>query len=1017
MSGSGREGWAAKLRGAEGLEYWRALSELLDTEEFRAEAVRALPALGEVAESAAAGGVGRRDFLKLIGASLALTGLTACLEEPHKAILPYTVRPPEVTPGNRLYYATTMVLDGFGTGLLVESREGRPTKVEGNPEHPASLGAAGVYEQASVLQLYDPHRARHFRFKDRVRSTVDFAREYAPTSTASFGRADSGAGLHFLLEPTSSPLTAELIARVRDAYPAAGFTFYSPISSPMPLEGARAAFGRPLQPVYDLSEAAVMVSLDADILESVPFNLRYARQFADGRLLPGPTSPMNRLYVAEAAFSVTGGIADHRLRVRSSEVAGVAAALLREVQGGGGGGASAREGGGMPSGVGSSGEAFQGSEWVRAAARDQRENPGRGLVVVGERQPAEVHALAHALNALLGNAGRTVRYIEPLLVDAGEPTHSPEPLVAALRAGAIRRLVIVGGNPVYDMPADYQFGELLDRIPERVYCGLYRNETGERCDWMLPGLHYLESWGDARAWDGTASIVQPLINPLYGGMTVDDVLKVFLWEAAGDVHQMLWESWSRRAGMGGDFDVFWAQSVQRGVIPGTAAPEVVAAGALPGGATAGGTTPGGATPGAASALELSFRRDPKVYDGRFADNGWLQELPEPVTKQTWGNAAILAPETAERLDVGPGDMVELRYRERTLLIPALVIPGQAEGEVTVNLGYSRQGSERLASGVGSNAYWLRYSDAPWLARGVELRRVGETSGVERVATTQTEWVQWGRPIALRTTLAEYRENPDFTEEQRGPQPTLYESWEYSGDQWAMTIDLSVCTGCSACVVACQAENNSPVVGKNAVLRNREMHWLRIDRYFSGEGDATRLIMQPMMCQHCENAPCEYVCPVNATVHSSDGLNEMVYNRCVGTRFCSNNCPYKVRRFNFFDYNSLRPPAEEMQLNPDVTVRARGVMEKCTYCVQRIRRAGIDAQIAGRELRDGEVMTACQQTCPTRAIIFGSLGDSSSEVSRSRTQPRLYSVLHDLGTVPRTRYLARITNPAPGLGEG
>jgi molybdopterin-containing oxidoreductase family iron-sulfur binding subunit len=362
-------------------------------------------------------------------------------------------------------------------------------------------------------------------------------------------------------------------------------------------------------------------------------------------------------------------------------------------------------------------------------------------------------------------------------------------------------------------------------------------------------------------------------------------------------------------------------------------------------------------------------------------------------------------------------MVELRYRERVLLIPALVLPGQADAEVTVNLGYGRKGSEMLARGVGSNAYWLRRSDAPWTDGGLEVRRVGETSGIERVATTQTEWIQQGRPIALRGTLAEYRSNPDFTQEQRGPLPSLYNTWEYSGEQWAMTIDLSVCTGCSACVVACQAENNSPVIGKAGVLRNREMHWLRIDRYFSGEGDAARLIMQPMMCQHCEKAPCEYVCPVNATVHSSDGLNEMIYNRCVGTRFCSNNCPYKVRRFNWFDYNSLRPPTEQMQLNPDVTVRARGVMEKCTYCVQRIRRRGIEAQIEGRELRDGEVMTACQQTCPTQAIIFGSLGDPDSAVSRSRAQPRMYAVLHELGTVPRTRYLARITNPAPGLGEG
>lgn len=1053
MGGSFRREWAAALRESEGASYWRVLSGLWDLREFREEVARLCPSLvGGVEEgwgSGSVGGggsgdgsgvVGRREFLKLVGAGLALAGVTGCVTEPRRSILPYSMRPPEVTPGNPVYYATTMPLDGYGIGLLVGSREGRPTKVEGNPDHPASLGAAGVYEQASILQLYDPSRARALLHEGRVRSVRDFVRSFAPESTTEFGTPGNGEGLHFLLEPTSSPLTASLIARVREAYPAAGFTFYSPLSSSSGLDATRRVFGRALQPVYDLGAADTIVMLDADLLDDGPFRLRHAREFADRRRLEAPRAEMSRLYVAEGGFTLTGGAADQRLRVRSTEVVEVAAALLELVRGGVGGSEGQIRPLGEESGGAERRAPLLGNGWVRAAARDLVASAGMGVVVAGERQPARVHELAIAINGILGNIGRTVRYIEPVVVDAGLPTHSPVPLVEALRGGQVRRLVIVGGNPVYDMPADLEFGELITRVPERVYCGLYRNETAALCNWVLPGLHYLESWGDIRAWDGTASLIQPLIYPLYGGMTVDDILKVFLLEAATDAHQLLWESWRERKGGGGEFDDFWAESLRRGVIPGTTAPEVSVVGETAGpripavgggeeenglgdatvqrasgadGASSSTRDGHGTSPEAAEGgLILSFRRDPKVYDGRFANNGWLQELPEPMTKQCWGNAALLSPRTASRLGVEDDDLVELRFRGGRVRLPALLVPGLAEDEVTVSLGYGRSGEEVVARGVGANAYLLRRTDAPWFGNGLEVVRVGEARGGERVVRTQERWTQEGRPIALTATLAGYRSNPDFTREHRGPQPSLYGRWEYRGEQWAMTIDLTVCTGCSACVVACQAENNIPIVGREGVARGREMHWLRIDRYMTDAGEEPRVVMQPMLCQHCEKAPCEYVCPVNATVHSSDGLNEMIYNRCVGTRFCSNNCPYKVRRFNWFNYASLRSPMEELQLNPDVTVRARGVMEKCTYCVQRIRRAGIRARVEGRELGGDEVVTACQQACPTRAIVFGSLGDPESEVSRSRRQPRLYSVLHELGTEPRTRYLAKIVNEAP-----
>jgi molybdopterin-containing oxidoreductase family iron-sulfur binding subunit len=961
----------------------------MESPEFREAVTREFPAGVDLPPDA----IGRRDFLKLIGASLALAGLTGCLEKPHTEILPYTFRPVDVLPGNPTYYATTMTLDGFGTGLLVESREGRPTKVEGNPDHPANLGAASVYDQASVLQLYDPNRARYVRYRGRERSMLDFVRAFSPLATTGVAAPTSGAGLHFLLEPTASPFTAELIARVRAAYPGVGFTYYSPLSHATAFEGTRLAFGRPLQAVYDFLAADVVVSLDSDFLSDPYFGTRYSRHFTDRRRIVEPTDSMNRLYAAEGRYSITGGIADNRIRVPTSQVGLLAQALMSEL------------GGGAP--AGGAAPPFAGNDWVRAAAADLRAHAGRSLVIAGERQPPEVQAIAHAINGALGNIGRTVRFTEPLVVDGGTPSQSLAPLVEALRAGAVRTLVIVGANPVYNAPVDYDFKRLLARVPEKVYCGLYRNETALLCDWMIPGLHYLEQWGDARAWDGTASIVQPLIRPLYGGMTVDDVLKTFLGEGSTDTHELLWNSWRDRSGAA-DFDRVWAEWLQRGVIPGTAAPTLAPA------PVAAAVTP--LPLRERRGLDISFHRDAKLYDGRFADNGWLQELPDPMTKQTWGNAAVLSPRTAYRLGIGVNDLAELSYRGRTLLLPVLILPGQVDDEVAVNFGYGRLGTEVLARGVGSDTYAIWTSAAPYFDDGVELRRAGTAEGIERVATTQTHWTMEGRPIALRGTLDEYRSNPDFTEEERGYAPSLYNSWTYRGEQWAMTIDLTVCTGCSACVVACQAENNSPVVGKESVLKNREMHWLRIDRYFHGEVEEPRLVMQPMLCQHCEKAPCEYVCPVNATVHSHDGLNEMIYNRCVGTRFCSNNCPYKVRRFNFFDFNSLRSPLEAMQLNPDVTVRARGVMEKCTYCVQRIRRAEIKAQVEGRTLKGDEVVTACAQTCPTHAIVFGSLGDPDSEVSRSRLQPRMFAVLHDLGTQPRTRYLARITNPNPSIAE-
>ncbi|HEX7089455.1 MAG TPA: Fe-S-cluster-containing hydrogenase [Longimicrobiales bacterium] len=1056
MGGAG-EDWAGALARVEGRAYWRAVGELLGDPAFALASARERPLLdgddgGDPASHAAAlvpGGLSRRDFLRLMGASLALAGAGGCLEPPRERILPYTRRPQDVTPGGARWYATAFPLDGYGTGLLVESHEGRPTKVEGNPLHPASLGAAGAYEQASVLQLYDPQRARTPRRTRGAAAWAAFVREFAPAPVGG-GFAAGGAGLHLLLEPTSSPLTASLLGRLRAAYPRAGVTFYAPLASAAPDDATRLLFGRPAQPQYDFSTAAVVVALDADFLSGMPFHLRYAHDWAARRRPASPGSGMSRLYAAEGAFTPTGAVADHRLRVRPSRIAGVAVALLAELL---------REPGALPAGApadlaaaaararaaldagGAAQDDAAARGWLSGVAHDLLRTPGRSIVIVGERQPAVVHAIAHALNALLGNVGRTVRYTVPPLAEALEAAGPPVPLpalVERLRAGAVDTLFILEANPVYDAPADLDFRSALGRVRRSVCLGLYENETAAACDWFVPTLHYLERWGDVRAWDGTASVIQPLIRPLYDGRSADDVLAALLGLTGARTYDLLREIWRKRAGPA-DFEPFWEDALRRGAIAGTeAAPldlrpawgalaallarvagdrRARAAALTPGppvgsdGTTGRGEPEDGGEPRAPAAadLELVFVRDASVYDGRFANNAWLQELPDPLTKLTWDNAAVVSPRTAARLGLEAGRLVRLGLRGRELIAPVFVLPGQADGLVALALGYGREGAEAVARGVGLNAYRLRTSDAPYFAAGATLEPL---PGRYPLATTQAHWTMAGRPIVLSATLAEYRADPEFTAPHRGPVTALYDPFGYErGDQWTMAIDLTACIGCGACVVACQAENNSPVVGKEGVRKSREMHWLRIDRYFLGSADEPGVAFQPMLCQHCEKAPCEYVCPVNATVHSPDGLNEMVYNRCIGTRFCSNNCPYKVRRFNWLDYNADKAETLEMAMNPDVTVRARGVMEKCTFCVQRIRRAQQAAAVEGRALRPGEVRTACQQACPTQAIWFGSDTAPDEELARRLRDPRRYAVLHELGTRPRVHYLARITNPS------
>jgi molybdopterin-containing oxidoreductase family iron-sulfur binding subunit len=756
-------------------------------------------------------------------------------------------------------------------------------------------------------------------------------------------------------------------------------------------------------PLYDLEPAEVIVAVDSDFLSSGPFNLRYARQFANRRR--DPKNGMNRLYAIESSFTVTGAAADHRLRERPSAIE----QLLEQLR-------TAATMSHAPTGSGMGGA----GAWISACGEDLHAHAGRSVVIAGERLSPRAQELVDSINTALGNIGRTVVNTASSLIGAGDGAATLPALVDRMRGG-VDTLVCIGGNPSYASPSSLHFGDLMRRLPNTAYVGLYENETAADSHWFVPMAHYLESWGDARAYDGTLSVVQPLVQPLHEGKSTVEVLAALAGTPDAKPLDLLRAKW-KALGVAPD-DGSWADVLRRGFTSTGAvkAGPVAAPGTAAAGRSARPVNPAtAATPDLPSSLgpgqiEVVFAPDSRVRDGSFANNAWLQELPDPVTKLTWDNAAMLSPATAARLNLESGDSVVLAIEKATLEIPVLIVPGHADDAVTLPFGYGRTGAEEVARGVGRDVYRFWPAVDQFIARA-SVRRADAPH--HDFAITQTHWRMEGRGQARTETLASYRAQPtDHPKSHR--ELTIYDPPHRltAPHQWAMTIDLGTCIGCGACTVACQAENNIPVVGKDDVMKSREMHWIRIDRYLEGTIDNPEVVSQPMLCQHCENAPCEYVCPVGATTHSDEGLNEMVYNRCVGTRFCSNNCPYKVRRFNWFDYNAHLTELESMVKNPDVTVRERGVMEKCTFCVQRIREAEIAAGVDGRPLRGDEVKTACQQACPTNAIVFGSLTEPDSEVMRRRDTSRVYGVLEELGTEPRVRYLARVRNPNPALGDG
>ena len=1024
----------ARLDSARGPLYWKSLEELAETEEFQAfvedEFADRSPDWNNPAN--------RRNFLKLMGASLALAGAAACTKQPPEAIVPYVRQPEEFIPGLPMYYATAMQMGGVGTGLLVTSYLGRPTKIEGNPDHPGSLGSSDYFHQASILTMYDPDRQQGVSNNGRISSWV--AAQAALAGARETAAIKNGDGLRILTETVTSPtLTAQIKALIKDL-PGAKWHQYEACGRHNAYLGSMLAFGRPVNTVYRFDQADVIVSLDADFLSCGPGNLQYARQFADKRRVltnvthspqpkenwqegyqEGPSAPranqsasyapeargpvvlppqvqaqgkppdqttLNRMYVVEPSPSPTGGMADHRIVLRASEIESFAWELNTA--------------------LGEGSKASGKFKEVAAIARDLQAHKGACLVVAGPNQPANVHALAHAMNQALGNAGKTVIYTDSIEGNPVDQRQSLSELVADMNAGKVDSIVMLGGNPVYSTPADLKFAAALKKVNFRFYLSLFPDETAALVNWHIPEAHYLEAWSDVRGFDGTVSIVQPLIAPLYGGKTGHELIATLGGQFDRTPHELVQEYWQSQTNSA-PFDIFWQKSLHDGVVADTALPAINVSAKAPAG--------GRSQP--AQGLELIIRPDPTIWDGSWANNGWLQETSKPQNKMTWDNAVWVSPTTSQKLGLNTEDQVELKYQGRTVTAPVFITPGHANDSVTIHLGYGRTRAGHVGNDVGFNAYLLRTSGAPDGGPGLEIQKAG---GRYPFATTQHTQTMEGRDLVRVATLDEYKKNPQFVDahEEGKPLPqylTLYPDYRYQGYKWGMTIDLNACNGCSACVVACQAENNIAVVGKIEVARGRHMNWIRVDRYFKGDWDNPELYYQPVPCMHCENAPCELVCPVAATVHSGDGLNQMVYNRCVGTRYCSNNCPYKVRRFNFLLYSDWYTESLKGVRNPNVTVRSRGVMEKCTYCVQRINAVKIESEKQNRRINDGEITPACAQACPAQAIVFGDINDPKSRVAQLKAQARNYSLLEELNTRPRTTYMGRLRNVNPEIEKG
>ncbi len=990
-----------ELKGVKGKRYWRSVDELADTPEFQAAVEREFPSAAQEWVDP----VSRRGFMKLMGASMALAGLAGCTKQPDEPIYPYVKAPEDLVLGKPNYFASANPFVTGAVPLLVKSDEFRPIKVDGNPDHAYNRGSSDVFSQGSLLDMYDPDRSKQVTFRGEGRSWAEFAEAFR----LKVAGTKDGSGIYFLSATITSPTLARQWKAVQAAYPKAKMVQYDPA-----IAGTWLAKGLNVQ--YALDAANVIVSLDADFLSgsAYPGFHKLVRDYTGRR--KQPENGMNRLYAVESSTTTTGMKAEHRLGLRASEVPAFAAELAKAVG---------------VSGVDAPSYAWTADQqkFLAALAKDLKAGGGKSAILPGLYQDESVAALSLAMNSALGNIGKTVFVSsEPAVALPSDQIADMKALVADLNAGKVDWLVILNGNPIYSAPADLHFASAFDKAQTVAHLGSHVDETGQVSHWHIPTAHYLESWSDARAYDGTVSVVQPLIDPLYGGKSAHDVLQTLLDEPMLSAYEAVRAT--QKSAIKGDFETGWRKVLHDGWIADSAYDKTglakLSAAKVP-------------APTPKDAIEIIFRPDPNVYDGRFANVGWLQELPKPVTSLSWDNAAIVSGATLTKLGLEEDDIVELSVGGGRVKAPVIVAPGHPDNSVTVYLGYGRQFAGRVGSNAGFNAYLVRNTWALFNATG-GIRKVegkwgialtkshfqdhrsarfgGEGNGTHSLEANEA---LGPRGIIRYATLEEFNANPNFAHEGEGRDTpemdtSIFPNWTYTQNKWGMSIDMNSCVGCNACIVSCYAENNIAVVGKQQVRIGRNMQWLRIDAYFEGDLAAPRAHFQPMTCQHCENAPCEQVCPVGATVHTPEGINTMVYNRCVGTRYCSNNCPYKVRRFNFLLFSDFETDSLKLMRNPDVSVRSRGVMEKCSYCVQRINAVKIESDKENRPIRDGEIVTACQQACPASAITFGNLNDKTSRVAQLHAKERSYQVLADQNTRPRTHYMAEVLNPNPELEE-
>jgi molybdopterin-containing oxidoreductase family iron-sulfur binding subunit len=990
--------------------YWRSLQDLSRNEEYQNYINREFPEdAGELKD-----GYSRRNFLQIMGASVALAGMAAC-RKPVQKLLPYHEQPEEMVPGNPLTYASSIPFQDAGMGILVTTNEGRPTKIEGNPSHPGSRGASNVFHQASILDLYDVNRSHNPREDGNSSSWDDFV------SFAGEHFSDTSRRIAFISEASGSPSFNRMKTRLLEKFPNARWATWEAYGPQNVLKGTEQAFGQKLRPVYKFGQAKVVISLDYDFMNLAPNNVASNMDYADARRVSSVDAEMNRLYVVQNNLSVTGSNADHRLRIKAGDMPHFVAALASELSG-------------RVSGL----DAFSGVDnkfsqhsWISVLAQELLDNRGNAIIAAGEDYAPEIHASIAAINLALENAGSTVHYTE---VPYHDDSYNPEAIAEVargLRNGEFDTLVMVGGNPAYDAPADLNMEEAIAGAETSIHLSQHFDETSKLVNWHVNRAHFLEFWGDVASYEGVLSVVQPTIRPLYGAKSEIEFLYAIAEGSSAEGYDIVRETWSPV--LGDSFNRRWNEVLHEGLLEDSSF-NVAGVQLSSGFGSAVSSYLSGLSTSSEGDIELVIKPDHKVFDGRFANNGWLQEFPDPVTKITWDNVAMLNPATAERLGVSAtafGDtsyeLLEITANGTSFRLPAWILPGLADNSITMTTGYGRTAIGNVADDVGHNNYVARTTGNMMVHHAVSVSRTGESYPI---ACTQNHHQMEDRPLVREATLEEYRQDPKFAAEavyvpgmdkETGVPKQLFNAQMFPDyePQWGMAIDLNACTGCGVCTIACQAENNIPVIGKREVERNREMHWIRVDRYFEGDTDDPKVVHQPIPCMHCEQAPCEMVCPVAATVHSDDGLNQMVYNQCIGTRYCSNNCPFKVRRFNFFNYakNWLEidedPDVIQMAMNPDVSVRFRGVMEKCTYCIQRINRGKIETKNEtgySRKPADGRVKTACQQACPTQAITFGDLTDEESVVVKTKRNDRNYLLLEEYNIRPRTSHLAKIRNP-------